>query len=179
MRDNMNIKETSVNDQTDEIIIRKLISKDSEAVWEIFQAVVRAGDSYAFSPTILKDEGLGYWMGSDKTAYVVESAGNILGTYVVKDNQPELGAHIANASFMVSPEARGKSIGRKMGEHALAEAKSMGYYAMQFNFVVSTNTAAIKLWEKFGFTIIGVIPDAFQHQVLNKYVDAYIMYKKL
>jgi ribosomal protein S18 acetylase RimI-like enzyme len=93
-------------------------------------------------------------------------------------NQRDLGSHVANASFMVHPGYSGKGAGREMGLHCLREAKKAGYLAMQFNFVVSTNRAAVSLWQKLGFSIVGTLPKAFLHQSLG-YVDAYVMYRFL
>jgi ribosomal protein S18 acetylase RimI-like enzyme len=79
---------------------------------------------------------------------------------------------------MVSPGARGLGVGRGMGEHSLSEARRLGFRAMQFNYVVSTNEPAIRLWQQLGFKIVGTLPGAFRH--LEKgYVDAYIMFRTL
>ena len=96
----------------------------------------------------------------------------------LKDNQPDLGAHIANAGYMVSPEAKGKRVGRTMAEFSLKEAKRLGYQAMQFNFVVKSNEVAVKLWLNLGFEIIGEIPEAFNHAEKGL-TNALIMYRKL
>lgn len=160
------------------ITIRKSLSDDTNQLWNIFQSVVRSGDTYAFAPNITKKEALSYWMGVDKHCYVAEYEDTIAGTYIIKDNQPGLGSHIANASFMVCPKFQGKSIGKTMGQHALIEAKTLGYAAMQFNLVISTNLAAINLWQKLGFKIIGTIPNAFNHQQYGM-VDAHIMFREL
>ena len=102
----------------------------------------------------------------------------IFGTYIIKPNQIDLGSHIANCSYMVHPNAQGKGIGKLLCEHSITNAKQLGYQAIQFNLVISTNLGAIKLWEKYGFEIIGTIPKAFRHLKLGL-VDAYIMYKEL
>ena len=102
----------------------------------------------------------------------------IVGTFIIKDNQPGLGSHIANASYMVSGKASGKSIGKAMGEFSLEEARRLGYQAMQFNIVVKSNIRAVQLWQKLGFNIIGEIPEAFNHKDKGL-TNAYIMYRKL
>jgi ribosomal protein S18 acetylase RimI-like enzyme len=101
-----------------------------------------------------------------------------VGTYILRPNRPGLGSHVSNASFMVCPSARGLGVGRAMGEHCLEEARRLGYRAMQFNFVVSTNEAAVKLWQRLGFTIVGTLPGAFRHRTLG-FVDAYVMFRTL
>src|SRR5689334_8170042 len=92
-------------------------------------------------------------------------------------NQPGLGSHVANTVFMVSPSARGLGVGRRMGEH-LSEARRLGFRAMQFNFVVSTNEPALRLWQQLGFSIIGTLPGAFRHSQRG-FVDAYVMFRTL
>lgn len=102
----------------------------------------------------------------------------ILGTYILRPNQSGGGSHVANAGFMVSASARGQGLGRAMAEHCLSEARRLGFRAMQFNYVISTNTAAIRLWQDFGFEIVGTLPDAFRHPEKG-YVDVYVMYRSL
>jgi ribosomal protein S18 acetylase RimI-like enzyme len=102
----------------------------------------------------------------------------ILGTYILKANQPGLGSHVANAGFMVAPSAQGRGIGRTMGEHCLREAQRLGFRAMQFNFVVSTNETALRLWKDLGFSIVGRLPGAFRH-AQEGFVDVYVMYRRL
>ena len=109
---------------------------------------------------------------------MAESGGSIVGTYILKPNQPALGARVANASFMVSLDARGLGVGRRMGEHCLDEARRLGFCAMQFNFVVSTNQAAIRLWQQLGFRITGTLPGAYRHARLG-FVDAHVMFREL
>jgi len=101
-----------------------------------------------------------------------------VGTYILKPNQPALGSHVANAAFMVLPAARGSGVGRRMGEHCLAEARRLEFRAMQFNFMVSTNEAAVRLWQQLGFQIVGTLPEAFRHSQLG-FVDAYVMFRML
>ncbi len=110
--------------------------------------------------------------------FVAEHEGKIVGTYILKPNQIDLGSHIANGSYMVHPEAQGLGIGKKMGEHSLLKAKELGFVGMQFNIVVSTNQAAVRLWKKLGFTIVGTTPQGFLLKNIG-YVDTYIMYRAL
>lgn len=158
--------------------IRLANSDDYPAIWHIFREVVARGDSYAFDPDIAEEEALAYWCHAAHRCYVACDEQEVLGTYILKDNQPGLGSHIANASFMVAASARGKGVGRTMGEHAIAEATRLGYRGMQFNYVVSTNHAAIALWKSLGFEIIGSTLGGFCHAELG-YVDSHIMYREL
>jgi L-amino acid N-acyltransferase YncA len=158
--------------------IRAAKEADRDAVWNIFHAVIAAGDTYAFAPKMKRAEALAYWFRANTRTYVAESDGHVVGTYILKPNQPALGSHIANAAFMVAPTARGLGVGRKMGEHCLSEARRLGFRAMQFNFVVSTNTSAIHLWQQLGFKIVGTLPGAFCHPEKG-YVDVYVMFCSL
>ena len=151
---------------------------DHDAIWNIFHAVIALGDTYAFDPKMCREEALAYWFRADTHTYVVGNDGRVVGTYILRPNQPALGSHVANAAFMVAPTARGQGIGRAMGEHCLSEARRLGFRAMQFNFVVSTNEGAIRLWKQLGFKIVGTLPGAFRHPQ-NGYVDVYIMFRSL
>lgn len=158
--------------------IREAIMSDFEKIWIIFHQIVKTGDTYAFNPDTDKEEAKNIWMSSDVTTYVAEYNHIIQGTYILKPNQPGLGSHVANAAYMVSPEAQGRGIGRHMAEHSLEQARKAGFLAMQFNLVVSTNIPAINLWEKLGFSIIGTLPRAFNHSTQGL-VDAHVMYRFL
>ena len=160
------------------MLIRRAIESDFEAIWGIFKAVIEPGDTYVFAPNTSREDAFSYWFGTDVTTHVALYAGQIVGMYKLVPNQRDLGAHIANASFMVDPNCHGKGIGKAMGLHCLKEAKKAGYQAMQFNFVVSTNKSAVALWRKLGFSIVGTLPKAFKHKEFG-YVDAYVMYRFL
>jgi ribosomal protein S18 acetylase RimI-like enzyme len=158
--------------------IREATAADRDAIWDIFREVLAAGDTYAFDPGMSRHEALGYWFGADTRTYVAESRGRILGTYILRPNQSGGGSHVANAAFMVASDTRGQGIGRAMAEHCLSEARRIGFHAMQFNFVVSTNDSAVRLWQKLGFKIVGTLARAFRHPEKG-YVDAYVMYRSL
>jgi ribosomal protein S18 acetylase RimI-like enzyme len=162
----------------DSLTFRRTLSKDRHALWQIIQSVIRQGGTYVFSPDSDEEKIMGYWLGRDKRTYVAEIEGKIIGTFFIKDNQPDLGNHICNAGFIVDPNTAGQGIGRQMGLFALTEAKRLGYQAMQFNFVVSTNTHAVRLWQSLGFQIKGEIPQAYRHPELGL-VSAFVMYQKL
>ena len=161
-----------------DIQIRPATSADFDAMWNIFSAHVAAGETYPFGPDTTRDAVHAYWLGGEVTARVAVLGTRILGMYRVVPNQLGRGHHVANASYMVSPTAQGVGVGRLMGQDSLDEARRQGYLAMQFNYVVSTNTAAVMLWKKLGFSIVGTLPKAFRHRRLG-YVDAYVMYQLL
>jgi L-amino acid N-acyltransferase YncA len=172
---------------------------DRDAILKIFHDVVAAEDTYAFDPDTSRKDALAYWFARGTHTYVAkrESAGDsvgapgrptasltaiqgrdTVGTYILRPNQSGGGSHVANAAFMVAPDARGQGIGRAMGEHCLREARRLGFRAMQFNFVVSTNESAVRLWQKLGFKIVGTLPGAFRHPEKG-YIDVYVMYLSL
>jgi ribosomal protein S18 acetylase RimI-like enzyme len=160
------------------IIIREAHVSDQEETWEIIKQVIATGDTYAFAPNSSKEKMLSYWFGNDKQTYVAINNNTLAGTFIIKNNQPDLGSHIANAAYMVSPQSAGQGIGKLMGEFSLIEAKKLGYRAMQFNLVIKSNETAVRLWQKIGFEIIGEIPEAFNH-AKKGYTNAYIMYREL
>ena len=152
--------------------------KDWEQIWPIVHDVLSRGDTYAYSPETTRDEAFKIWMVSPTATYVAVEDGNIIGTYYIKSNQPGCGSHVCNAGYMVSSKTRGKGIGRAMCAHSLKEAVKLGFKAMQFNLVVSTNVNAIELWKDMGFEIIGTLPKAFNHKEKGL-VDAHVMYQLL
>lgn len=158
--------------------IRAAAESDRAAIWKIFHEVVAAGDTYAIDPDMSREDALTYWFSADTRTYVADSTVGVAGTYILRPNQSGGGSHVANAAFMVAPEARGQGIGRAMGEHCLSEARRLGFRAMQFNFVVSTNESAVRLWQQLRFKIVGILPGAFCHPKKG-YVDVYVMYCSL
>ncbi len=160
------------------MILRLATRLDDDAIWEIFHAVISRGDTFVFDASMTREDALAYWFRSDTHTYVAEKDGQILGTYILKPNQPDRGAHIANAGFMVSPAVRGLGIGRRMAEHCLEEARRLRFRAMQFNYVVSTNKPAVRLWQQLGFRIVGTLPGVFQHAQLGL-VDCYVMFRTI
>lgn len=160
------------------MIIRPAVDADFAAMWTIFQEVVRPGSTYVFAADTSVEDARAYWFGPGITSFVAEDEGRIVAMYKLVSNHRDRGSHVANASFMVSAACSGKGLGRQLGLHSLQQAKKAGYLAMQFNFVVSTNEAAVALWKKLGFAIVGTLPSAFRHQDLGL-VDAYVMSRSL
>ena len=158
--------------------IRTATDSDRDAIWKIFQEVIASGDTYPIEPNIPRERALAYWFKHNAHVCVVENNGKIAGSYTLHQNQAGGGAHVANAAFIVAKDARGEGIGRAMGEHCLKEARRLGFRAMQFNFVVSTNESAVKLWQDLGMKIVGTLPGAFRHPTRG-YVDVYVMFQSL
>lgn len=151
---------------------------DYNKIWEIFSAVIQTGDTYTFEPATPKEDLEKYWFADHMNTFVAVEDDTMPGTYIIKPNQPGLGNHIANCSYMVNPRHHGKGTGKLMCEHSISLAKENGFLGIQFNIVVSTNIAAVNLWKKFGFEIIGTTPKGFRHQQLG-FVDTYIMFRSL
>lgn len=154
----------------------------STGIWPIFQEIVRAGDTLAFPPDTDEKGAREYWLLPAPARVFVavnETDGAIVGSSLVKANQPGLGGHVANAGFMVAASAAGQGVGRALAEHVIEWARQANFSAMQFNFVVSTNTRAIALWKNLGFSIVGTVPQAFHHQGLGRKVDVLVMHRFL
>lgn len=155
--------------------IRPASLGDDDAVWAILEPVFRAGDTYTVDPEISRDEALAYWLGPTHRVYL---AGEGLGTYYIRPNQGGGGSHVCNCGYVTAAEARGKGVARAMLAHSLDEARRLGFRAMQYNFVVETNTRAIEIWERAGFQTVGRLPGAFRHPTLG-FVDALVMWLDL
>ena len=160
------------------MLIRPAQESDWPGMWRIFQAVIATETTYAFAADTSEAEARAYFLAPGLASWVAEDDGRIVGMSKLIPNRRDLGSHVANASFMVDPGAQGRGVGEALGRHSLQEAKRAGYLAMQFNFVVSTNTAAVALWRKLGFEIVGTLPKAYRHRDLGL-VDAYVMYRFL
>jgi ribosomal protein S18 acetylase RimI-like enzyme len=158
--------------------IRAIRADEFALVWPIFKTVVSTGDTYAYDPDISFDEAKAMWAAPGCRVFAAEEGGTVFGCYLLKANQSGLGDHVANAGYMVSPEARGKGVASAMCEHSMRKAREAGFTAMQFNFVVSSNTVAVALWQKHGFEIVGRVPKAFRHRTLGL-TDVYVMYRDL
>jgi len=158
--------------------IREATDSDRGAILGIFREVIAAGETYPLEANISRDQALAYWFQRDAHVFVAEKNGGVIGSYTLHPNQSGGGAHVANAAFIVAKSGRGQGTGRVMGEHCLAEARRLGFRAMQFNFVVSSNELAVKLWQDLGMQIVGTLPSAFRHPTLG-FVDVYVMFQSL
>ncbi|XAT61896.1 GNAT family N-acetyltransferase [Rhodobacteraceae bacterium Araon29] len=160
------------------LTLRPANLQDGAALWAILQPAFHAGDSYAVDRDISKSAALHYWTGEGKTAYLAMRLDQAVGSYYMRPNYPGGGAHVCNCGFVTHPQSRGQGIARTMLEHALKTAKSAGYSAMQFNFVLASNAGAIHLWQSCGFAEVGRLPQAFQHPALGL-IDALVMHRQL
>ncbi len=168
------------------MILRKATPDDFPQMLPIFREVIEGGDTYDFEETASDQDAFDYWFGKGVTSFVAVdkcetdngSVDKVLGYYKIIQNHRGRGSHVANASFMVSSAARGKGIGRKMGEDCIRVAREMGFKAIQFNFVISTNEPAMHLWKSLGFKELCRLPGAFNHKKLG-FVDAVIFFQEL
>jgi L-amino acid N-acyltransferase YncA len=160
------------------MLIRPATDSDTDAIWSIWSEVIASGDAYAYDEHTSRAKALEFWFTSSSCCWVAEHEGTVVGTYYLRPNQPGRGAHVANAGYMVARAGRGRGVGRALGEHSLAEARRLGFCAMQFNFVIASNIAAVRLWEQLGFRIVGRIPGAFRHATLGE-VEALVMHRSL
>ena len=158
--------------------IREATREDFDQIWPLFHEIAAAGETYAYPRDVSRELALKLWMDAPRRTYVCEEDGKILGTYYIKSNQAGPGDHVCNCGYMVSSVARGRGLATAMCEHSQRIARELGYKAMQFNFVASSNEGAVKLWHKLGFATVGRLPKAFLHPAAG-YVDALVMYKWL
>jgi L-amino acid N-acyltransferase YncA len=161
-----------------QVLVRPLEDKDLEPLFLIFGQVLVRGDVFPYPIETTFEEFRKIWMPPSSFSFVAEDGGKICGGYYVKPQWPGRGAHVATATYMVSDDARGRGVGLALGLDSLEQARTRGYTAMQFNLVISTNKAAVALWQKIGFKIIGTIPGGFDHADLGK-VDTYLMHRFL
>jgi ribosomal protein S18 acetylase RimI-like enzyme len=160
------------------VIVRRADPFDMDAVWRIFEPILRAGETYALPRDWSRAEALEYWFSSGHEVFVALGETGVSGSYYLHANQRGGGAHVANCAYITASEARGKGFATAMCEHSLQYAADRGFRAMQFNFVISTNEPAVRLWRRLGFEIVGTIPKGFEHPALG-FVDALVMFREL
>ena len=160
------------------MLIRPATDADWNAIWAIMEPIIRAGETYPLPRDMDKASALAYWVSAGHEVFVAEENGKIVGTYFLQPNQQGGGGHVANCGYMTAVTANGRGVARAMCEHSLGRARGRRFRAMQFNFVISTNARAVKLWQSFEFAIVGTLPKAFLHPTLG-YVDAFVMYRDL
>lgn len=162
-----------------EVLVRPFVQSDWPMLWPLLHATFARGDTYTFSTNATERDISDAWVTTPKATFVAcDGSGRVLGTYYIKPNQPGHGNHVSNCGFVVAESVRGHGVASIMCQHAQATAVELGFLAMQFNFVVSTNSGAVRLWQKLGFDIVGTLPRAFRHPQRGL-VDAYVMYKWL
>lgn len=158
--------------------IRPAQAGDDDAIWAILEPTFRAGETYPIPRDIGRADALAYWRSPGHSVFVAEQDGGVVGTYFLRANNRGGGAHVANCGYVVGPDATGRGVARAMCAHSLEEARSRGFRAMQFNFVIASNARAVALWQSCGFSIAGTLPAAFDHPQQGL-VDAYVMTRRI
>lgn len=163
---------------TEEWELRAAGDADWPGIWAIFREVISHGETYTYAPNMTEEQAKDIWIRNGCRAYVVTHGGKVVGSFTLRTNKPGFGDHVANAGYMVHCDYRGRGVAQTMCSFSLKEARRIGYTAMQFNFVVASNTPAVNLWQKMGFKIVGTVPGAFRHSRLGP-TDVHIMYRSL
>src|SRR3984893_7363910 len=151
---------------------------DADSIWSILEPTIRAGETYTLPRDMSRGEALAYWFAPPHEVFVAQEDAEILGTYFLQPNQQGGGSHVANCGYVTAPWASGRGVARAMCQHSLEHARERGFLSMQFNFVVSSNERAVRLWQSMGFETVGRLPAAFLHPTLGP-VDALVMYRHL
>ncbi len=160
------------------MLIRPATDADKNTIWAIMEPIIRTGETYTLPRDMDKQSALAHWLSAEREVFVADDNGDIVGTYCLQANQKGGGAHVANCGYMTAVSATGRGVARAMCAHSLDRARARGFRAMQYNFVISANERAVRLWQSFGFKIVGRLPGAFKHPTRG-YVDVYIMYRDL
>jgi ribosomal protein S18 acetylase RimI-like enzyme len=158
--------------------IRPALRSDADAIWAILEPTIRAGETYTLPLDAAREDALAYWLSPDHEVFVAEEGESVLGTYFLRTNQRGGGSHVCNCGYVTAPNATGRGIARAMCAHSLERARERGFLAMQFNFVISSNERAVRLWESFGFNTVGRLPLAFRHPTRGL-VDSLVMHRFL
>ncbi len=159
-------------------MVRAAGDADRAAVWQVLEPVIRPGETLAVPIDIDRERALAYWFAPEHEVFVAQDDHRIIGTYFLQANQPGGGSHVANCGYVTDVDARGRGVANAMCEHSLQRARERGFTAMQFNFVISTNERAIRLWQRHGFEIVGRLPGAFRSPTAGL-VDALVMFLQL
>jgi len=160
------------------INIRKATEADFHSIWEIYQEIITARDTYSNYENTTKEDAHTKWMDEETHTYVATMDNTVVAAYLLKANWLGYGDHVANASFIVSSKHRGNGIGKLLGQHALATSRTLKFEAIQFNYVISSNLPAVELWKSLGFNIIGVVPKGYRNSN-DERIDVYIMHRFL
>lgn len=162
----------------DQLHVRAATDADRTAIWRIVEPHIRSGEVFALPRDMSREAALAHWFAPGNAVFVAELNGKVAGAYHLRANQQGGGAHVANAGYATAVESAGRGVARAMAQHSLHEAKAVGFAAMQFNFVVESNSRAVRLWRSLGFGVVGRLPKAFRHPTLGE-TDALVLFKEL
>ena len=158
--------------------VRALAPGEIPAVLDIVEPVVRAGETYAVSPSLTRSEIEQWWCAPAHEVRVAVVGDEIVGSYYLRANQQGPGSHVANCGYITSATHEGQGIARQMCRDSLAVARERGFLAMQYNLVAVSNRRAVKLWHDMGFAEVGRIPQAFRLPAGER-VDALVLFRSL
>ena len=160
-------------------MIRPATADDWPQIWPFFREIVDAGETYAYPLDLTSEQARDLWLYEPpgQTVVLVEDD-RVLGSATMGPNRPGRGAHVGTASFMVSSDARGRGVGRRLAEYVVQWHREQGFRGIQFNAVVDTNTSAVHLWQSLGFEIVGTVPEAFESRTHGR-VGLHVMYLAL
>jgi L-amino acid N-acyltransferase YncA len=160
------------------MLIRPATDADRDAIWAVLSPMIAEGETYALDRDMEREAALAYWIASDRETFVAEDGGRVVGTYFIRANQAGGGRHVCNCAYVTAADAAGRGVARQMHAHSLEIARARSFKAMQFNFVISTNERAVRLWQSLGFEVVGRLPQAFKSPTKGA-VDALVMYRTL
>ena len=144
------------------IHIRAYEERDIDALIAIWNEVVEAGVAFPQLEPLNMESGKAFFAEQTFTATAYDDeTGEVVGLYILHPNNVGRCGHICNASYAVKSTCRGKGVGEKLVRHCIVQGKACGFGILQFNAVVKSNTAALNLYKKLGFTQLGVIPGGF------------------
>jgi len=152
------------------IQIRAYEPRDLLSAVAIWNQVVDEGLAFPQEEDLTPETGAAFFAEQSFVGVAEDGdTGRIFGLYILHPNNVGRCGHIANASYAVNGETRGQKVGEKLVTHCLETAKKLGFRILQFNAVVATNTRALRLYRKLGFTQLGAIPGGFRQD--TGYVD--------
>ena len=161
------------------MIITEATERDWPLIYPFYAAIMASGKTYAFPDGQSLDEARPWWMEQPPGQTVIAVDDDVVvGSAKMGPNRPGRGSHVATASFLVDPARQSRGVGRALGEYVIGWCRAAGYASIQFNAVVETNAAAVRLWQALGFRIIGTVPEAFDHPEQGL-VGLHIMYLPL
>jgi len=160
------------------MIIRPAASGDDDALWDILEPIIRSGETYALPRDWSRSQTLCFWHSPGHHVFIAEDGTSVVGTYFLSANHLGGGSHVANCGYATGQQFSGRGVASAMCVHSMELAASMGFTAMQFNFVVSSNARAVAAWKRHGFVIVGTLPTAFEHPILG-FIDVYVMHRML
>lgn len=145
-----------------EITITEFTEKDTEDAIHIWNQVVEDGVAFPQKECLDKESGRAFFQEQSFTGIARDQeTGEAVGLYILHPNNVGRCGHICNASYAVRSDLRGHHIGEALVKHCMAKGKELGFGILQFNAVVRSNASALHLYEKLGFTQLGVIPGGF------------------